>query len=118
MPARLGARRGAGIALAVLAAAFAAVFAVVPGVVPGAVATAVADTAPPRAAPSSLAMRAAPAAHGGFTDDLDCSACHTPSGWKLSSVAGESGFDHDRTGFPLRGAHARKACTGCHSAAG
>jgi hypothetical protein len=54
-------------------------------------------------------------AHGGFVDDLDCSACHTPAGWKLSSTAGQSGFDHDRTGFPLRGAHVQTACVGCHT---
>jgi hypothetical protein len=65
-------------------------------------------------APVSLAMRR-PAAHGGFVEDMDCSACHTPSGWQLAAVAGASGFDHDRTGFPLRGAHVRQSCTGCHT---
>jgi hypothetical protein len=54
-------------------------------------------------------------AHGGFVADMDCSACHSPEGWKLSSTAGKSGFDHDRTGFPLRGAHTQRVCTECHT---
>lgn len=67
------------------------------------------------AAPAGkLAMREP--VHGGFVDDMDCSACHTTDGWKLSQSAGASGFDHDRTGFPLRGQHTRTTCTGCHTA--
>jgi hypothetical protein len=54
-------------------------------------------------------------AHGGLTDDLDCSACHTTDGWGLSGTAEGSGFDHDRTGFPLRGEHVSTQCTGCHA---
>ena len=49
-----------------------------------------------------------------FLGDMDCSSCHTPDGWKLSTSAGASGFDHDRTGFRLRGAHEATACLGCH----
>ena len=64
--------------------------------------------------PTKLGMRKQQA-HGGFVDDMDCSACHTTGGWKLSSSAGASGFDHDRTGFPLRGQHVRTTCTGCHT---
>jgi len=56
--------------------------------------------------------------HDGITADLDCSACHTPEGWGLSSSAGASGFDHDRTGFPLRGAHVQSTCSGCHKGKG
>jgi hypothetical protein len=56
--------------------------------------------------------------HGGFTDDLDCSACHTADGWGLAVGAGQSGFDHDRTGFPLRGAHVQSECAGCHKGKG
>jgi hypothetical protein len=66
--------------------------------------------APPPAKPAAKA-----AGHGGLVDDLDCSACHTPEGWKLSSAAGVSGFDHDRTGFPLRGAHVQRPCGDCHA---
>ncbi len=54
-------------------------------------------------------------AHGGFVEDLDCSACHTSSGWGLAATAGSSGFNHDRTGFPLRGAHVQSTCSGCHT---
>lgn len=65
-------------------------------------------------APGSLAMRPRPA-HGGFVDDMDCSACHTADGWQLAATAGASGFDHDRTGFPLRGSHVQTRCVGCHT---
>ena len=53
--------------------------------------------------------------HDSFIKDMDCSACHTIDGWKLAATAGTSGFDHDRTGFPLRAAHAQTACGGCHT---
>ena len=55
-------------------------------------------------APTHLAMRSKPA-HEGMVDDLDCSACHTSSSWQLAPTAGAAGFDHDRTGFALRGVH-------------
>jgi hypothetical protein len=58
---------------------------------------------------------AAPAPHGGFVDELDCSACHTSDGWQLAQKAGASGFDHDRTCFPLRGSHVQTQCSGCHT---
>jgi hypothetical protein len=67
------------------------------------------------APPSSLAMRTRPAAHDGTVDDIDCSACHTADGWQLAATAGTSGFDHDRTGFALRGAHVQTRCTDCHA---
>lgn len=54
-------------------------------------------------------------AHDGFVADLDCSACHTAAGWQLAATAGASGFDHDRTGFALRGAHVQATCSGCHT---
>lgn len=73
---------------------------------------------PAPATPKQLAMRKPQAAHGGFVDDMDCSACHTEAGWQLAQSAGASGFDHDRTGFPLRGAHAQRSCSGCHTAKG
>lgn len=60
---------------------------------------------------------AGPPTHGGLIDDLDCAACHTPTGWGLGAGAG-AGFDHDRTGFALRGAHRATACAGCHDGAG
>jgi hypothetical protein len=41
----------------------------------------------------------------------DCSKCHTERGWKEPAK-----FDHDRTRFPLRNAHAnpRITCESCH----
>lgn len=72
----------------------------------------------PVAAPApGLSMRPAPR-HRGFVDDMDCSACHTEDGWRLARAAGASGFDHDRTGFPLRGAHVQTSCGGCHKGQG
>ena len=53
--------------------------------------------------------------HTSLTAELDCSACHTPRGFRgLSQDADGSGFDHDRTGFPLRARHKQTACTRCH----
>ena len=48
---------------------------------------------------------------------MDCSACHTPDGWALAAGAGH-GFDHDRTGFALRGVHAQQPCASCHRGQG
>ena len=62
-----------------------------------------------------LAMRPRAQAHDGFVGDMDCSACHTAEGWQLAQAAGKSGFDHDRTGFPLRGFHTQTQCNGCHT---
>jgi hypothetical protein len=71
--------------------------------------------APPPHAPT-LAMRVQKSSqHNGFVGDLDCSACHTSEGWGLATTAGASGFDHDRTGFALRGAHKQTQCSGCHT---
>jgi cytochrome c3-like protein len=39
----------------------------------------------------------------------DCSACHNPSSWDHVD------FDHNRSNFPLTGAHAGVACERCHS---
>jgi len=39
----------------------------------------------------------------------DCSACHNPSSWE------DADFDHNRSNFPLTGAHAGVACERCHS---
>jgi len=46
--------------------------------------------------------------HGG---DTDCSACHTPDGWRPVS------FAHDRTGFALEGRHRDVTCKACHRTA-
>jgi hypothetical protein len=39
-----------------------------------------------------------------------CAACHVTASWN------EVRFDHDKTGFPLKGEHARVDCRGCHAA--
>lgn len=46
-----------------------------------------------------------------------CDACHSTAGWHEVRRAGLDGrFDHDRTNYPLTGAHARLACATCHDA--
>lgn len=42
-----------------------------------------------------------------------CSRCHSTAGWMRVERAG---FDHDRTGYPLRGRHMPVACDACHAA--
>jgi len=39
----------------------------------------------------------------------DCASCHGVGGWK------EVRFDHGKTRFALRGAHARASCDACHA---
>jgi nitrate/TMAO reductase-like tetraheme cytochrome c subunit len=45
----------------------------------------------------------------GFPDD--CGGCHRETGWRPAS-----NVDHERTRFPLRGAHQAAACSDCHVA--
>ncbi|MBI5543697.1 MAG: hypothetical protein HY901_07420, partial [Deltaproteobacteria bacterium] len=63
-------------------------------------------------------------AHAGCTDchkdphggrfGATCVGCHTPAGWKqVRSLEKERGF-HDKTRFPLKGAHASAECRACH----
>lgn len=40
-----------------------------------------------------------------------CESCHATSGWNNLR---ESGFDHDKTRYPLRGKHASVTCASCH----
>lgn len=42
-----------------------------------------------------------------------CERCHTTAGF-----GNVTNFDHDKTRFPLRGAHRRAACQSCHHAKG
>jgi hypothetical protein len=44
----------------------------------------------------------------------DCGRCHTSEGWRR--LPDEVPFDHDATGFPLRGQHGAVACRSCHGA--
>ncbi len=39
----------------------------------------------------------------------DCAACHNPFSWENVT------FDHDRSNFPLTGAHVNVACEACHT---
>ncbi len=41
-----------------------------------------------------------------------CGHCHVPAGWQV--IPEKVDFDHDKTGVPLTGAHARARCVGCH----
>jgi hypothetical protein len=44
----------------------------------------------------------------------DCTSCHSVEGWLvLKGAAGERAF-HEKTRYPLRGAHAEVACKSCH----
>jgi hypothetical protein len=40
--------------------------------------------------------------------ELDCTTCHSVNKWSLAS------FDHDKTSFPLEGAHDKVSCAQCH----
>jgi hypothetical protein len=42
-------------------------------------------------------------------NETRCEQCHTTSAWDHAT------FDHDKTGFPLRGAHVGAACKNCHA---
>jgi hypothetical protein len=67
------------------------------------------------AAPPSPSARAA-ARHASVTENMDCSACHTPDSWKTVSMKADGGgFDHSKTGFPLTGRHGGVACAACHN---
>jgi hypothetical protein len=39
----------------------------------------------------------------------DCAACHSPVGWVLAT------FDHNKSAFPLTGAHQSLTCESCHA---
>ncbi len=63
---------------------------------------------PLRAAPRRcVACHKADDPHGGGLG-ADCASCHGTAAWEPAR------FDHDRTSFPLRGAHDRVACVQCH----
>ncbi len=58
-------------------------------------------------APAAVPAAAVKAAHAG-RPDTKCEACHTEDGWLPAR------FNHDRTGFALKGAHASADCARCH----
>jgi hypothetical protein len=43
-----------------------------------------------------------------------CASCHDTGGWSTLTTDIERSFDHSRTSFVLRGAHAAAACAACH----
>ena len=76
---------------------------------------------PPR---SEVFERFLPVAHASCTDchkdphegrlGADCKACHTVDGWtQVRGATGERAF-HEKTRYPLRGAHLDVACRSCH----
>jgi hypothetical protein len=76
---------------------------------------------PPRAA---TFLKYAPLAHARCNDchadphqgrfGGGCEGCHTVEGWSIIRNAAEERKFHDKTRFPLRGAHAAVACPSCH----
>src|SRR5262249_34185483 len=48
----------------------------------------------------------------------NCSKCHNTSSWRgaapTGSGMGKGAFDHDKTAFPLKGAHKNVTCVRCH----
>lgn len=46
-----------------------------------------------------------------------CGQCHSTAGWdRVDTMTGKGmRFDHDKTGFPLRGRHAPLVCDKCHA---
>jgi len=44
---------------------------------------------------------------------IPCQNCHTYTSWKPIRAVPE--FNHDHTGYPLRGMHQKVACTQCHT---
>ncbi len=44
---------------------------------------------------------------------IPCQECHSYTSWK--PIRSNPEFNHDQTGYPLRGMHAKVACTQCHT---
>jgi hypothetical protein len=63
------------------------------------------------AAQSDRPLASTRSPHGGL--EIPCETCHTATDWKV--IPGKIGFNHARTGFPLRGRHAAVACRDCHA---
>lgn len=49
--------------------------------------------------------------HGSM--QVACESCHTASAWK--PIRKKPEFDHNKTGYPLRGLHATVTCDECHA---
>jgi len=73
-------------------------------------------TALGRPQPGASGQKFASPHRASITQNLDCSSCHTQMSWKMagSVSAGQGGFDHASTGFPLSGRHRSAGCDDCH----
>lgn len=73
-------------------------------------------TALARPQPAPGGQKLASPHRASITQDLDCSNCHTQTSWRMDRgvSAGQGGFDHARTGFPLNGRHRDAGCVDCH----
>ncbi len=70
-----------------------------------------APSAPTKGRPADVPVErplAPPVSSHAGTGETKCGACHVTAAW--SDVR----FNHDRTGFPLTGAHRATPCKGCH----
>jgi hypothetical protein len=61
--------------------------------------------------PDSIPRAKVTSPHGPLS--IPCQNCHTNSNWKPIRAILE--FNHDQTSYPLRGIHAKVACTQCHT---
>jgi len=65
----------------------------------------------PDACLASEQQKSAANPHGSVS--IQCVECHVTTSWKIEPRRLQ--FKHDRTGFPLVGAHAQQSCTSCHA---
>ncbi len=72
------------------------------------VATAVSTAAPKRSSQTTSEARALLPRPALPAEQPPCEQCHVTASWASTS------FDHDRTGFPLKGKHQHLGCKGCH----
>ena len=63
----------------------------------------------PRGSPAATPLLPSSALSLGHAGTGACGACHSTGSWR------EVKFNHDRTGFPLEGRHARTSCKACHA---
>jgi len=64
---------------------------------------------PRRTGRPNLTLTAKPRMRDSDDEGTHCAACHVVDGWEKVR------FNHDPTGFPLRGGHVDVACSGCHA---
>lgn len=64
----------------------------------------------PRKAEPAPKVNLQPRSTAHASGETRCGMCHTPAGWSPAA------FAHEKTGFPLKGAHQRADCKACHTA--